>query len=278
MTSTSMTMTLAQGIINRDIRNLEERPFTLSDVHTAINKMSKIKRKNRIKKVEELLNNAQCFWYRSNLDDRNNQDTIDCWEWTGTDFRFALFVLGKHGVTYKSANLYLKRHTLARIVFRRHLKNMRQAFGELRSNGLGNVLAIGQVTELGQQTSYPTDNGIAFVKMGEDGKRVIPTWVDNNKLGQQQRICNNTEYDVAKQLADAAGLSLEEWFNRNPSYKKALEDWAVREGISLDGDTWMTIAIAEMKLEHEKFINEVYSKTDNAGINIGVPDIIEEAV
>lgn len=277
MNSTSMSMSLAEGIVSRDIRRMSAKPLTVSDVHRLLNGSPNLKRKKRIQKTAELLNKAKCYWYKSTLEDDKHLETFDIWEWTGTDFRFSLFQITKYGMIYKSANLFLKRHALARIIYRLRQDNIRQAFGELRTNALGNILAIGQVKTVGQQTSYPTEHGIAFVRLGEDGKRVIPTWVDEVKIGKQQRICNNTEYSVVKQLADGANMSLIDWFLSNPRYLKALRDWAEEEEFPLDADIWISYAISEMKREHEEYVDSVKNgSAEDKLINVGVPEILLE--
>lgn len=210
---TSMSWSLAEGIVRRDIRNLRKKMRRVSDIYVAMTtQCPKMSGSKRIKYFEALLDDFQGHWvsggkyckkHRFNyslwgLNDNGGLDRID-------------FKLKKHGVEIDVVAFGVSFHALARIVYRRNLSSIADTMCELNSHLEMHSLLVSQVINSGNDRNFRTPHGFFIMKLFDDGCVRAVTWVDEAKGSKVQLGSNSNLYSTICGLAESRGMTVIEY-------------------------------------------------------------------
>jgi len=211
MTS-SMTMSLATGIVKRDMRILREGSITISELYVCMATQGRgMGAKKRVKLFESLLENFKGFWYRETYDGKVRRFRYILWELTDRDELDRIDIhLRDNTLKIEPSAFGLSFHALVRCVYRLSLSSLHEAQCECSGRVVSQRLVVTQVAGGGGERNFRTKHGFLIVKMFDDGCIRGVTWVSDWQAKGDQLEKNSDIYSSFEGVAEVAGMSLTE--------------------------------------------------------------------
>ncbi|AQT28035.1 hypothetical protein pVa21_094 [Vibrio phage pVa-21] len=209
----SMSMSLAEGIVNRDLRTLKKRTMSVPDLYVAMSlPHSRRSGSKRVKYFEELLKSFRGYSVSEAQFSKKRRYSFILWEineWDGLD-RVDV-TIKKNTIEVTPVCFGVTFHALARILYRRNLMDLESGMVELNYHLEMHPLVVSQVVHSNSQKNVRTANGFFISKIMNDGCIRAVTWVDEAKGGREQLEHNSNLYTTIRGLAESRGLTVQEY-------------------------------------------------------------------
>lgn len=207
--ATALSMSLAEGLVKRLVRELEE-----NDHEKRIGKAVAKHHAMRITRFERSISAAStllcdCGTITYYIRDHKQKDRKALFAVVGYSkgrFIFHMLRMTKHGLSVGSYAMTVSKHAVARMMFRGRLAEWREIFSEFLSMGPKvEVLATGTEPEF---TVTSHSGGMGVFKREANGRPICVTWVDAVKLREVQQLANNDFALTLQQRLDDEGGSM----------------------------------------------------------------------
>ncbi len=216
MSETSMSMSLAEGIIKRDIRSLKEKAHTLKDVLQIVDsfKVRMMTGKKKTKYIEDILNDFQGMWSYKVIDGKKVKYTYELWlirESKSLDL--VELKLSKGGGSYEFSLFGLSFHALSRCCYRERLKNLKEVMMKCTTSTTSISLIIAQIVTSDEpiERYLQVESGFLIVKQFDDKCCRAVTYVDHEKADAGQRLENSNSYQIMLGLAESKKMDPKEY-------------------------------------------------------------------
>lgn len=210
----SMNMTLAEGLVNRLQREVVEGNAKIPKVIQWHNKEVVFAGITKMKKAFESFAASIAVSGNIGFISKRSSDKPKDWEvyiFTWEDdcvhhaFSFHLYDVRKNGVVKKAVLTRLSRHALARMISRMRVKDIGYCLLEFMS--MHNTATVkSSACATGDQFTVKSNNGVGYFKKEDDGRSICVTWVDDDKLREDQLNVNDDYINLLGQQAEDEGI------------------------------------------------------------------------
>lgn len=208
----SMSMSLAEGIANRDIRELKNKEHGVGQLYAIMSCGGRqLSGKKRQKSFEELLADFKGYWINDVGDGKRNSRRYNyvLWELNERGGLDRIDVkITKNSLEVTPVAFGVSFHALARIIYRRRLEKLSDVQKELNHHLEMHSLVVNQVMHSDKSRNVRTLNGFFIVKMFDDGCIRATTWVDAEKGTGNQLELNSNLYTTICGMAESRGLEV----------------------------------------------------------------------
>lgn len=212
MSETSMSMSLAEGIIKRDIRNLKERPYAFKDILKIVDsfKVRMMSGKKKAKYIEGILNDYQGMWSYKIIDGKKVKYTYELWIIRDSkSLDLVELKLSKSGGSYEFSLFGLSFHALSRCCYRERKKSLKEVMSSCSATSTSISLIIAQILTADEpiERYLQVESGFLIVKQFDDECFRAVTYIDYEKADDEQRLENSNTYRILLGLANSKKLA-----------------------------------------------------------------------